>query len=81
MTAPNRATALTAGLAGLTLTLAACGPGDTTVTRSTFKDTAGRVCTQLVADGKVALDCDWPPADVRLGDALHDLLTPTPTRT
>lgn len=52
---------------------------------STFKDTAGRVCTQVTYGGGIALDCDYPPIESRAGNALDDLLkalpTPTPSNT
>lgn len=42
-------------------------------TRAEFTDKAGRHCTQV---GTTALDCDYPPAENRLGDALNGLVNP-----
>lgn len=46
-------------------------PTDTTVT--TFVDAHGRACTQVTAATTAAVDCDYPPAENRLGGFLDDL--------
>ena len=43
------------------------------LTRSTFTDSAGRTCTQVTTGPAVAIDCDFPPAENRLGGFLNDL--------
>lgn len=47
-------------------------------TLTTETDPAGRVCTIATTRDAVALDCDYPPAENRLGGWLDDLNTPTP---
>lgn len=57
--------------------LASCSSGDTTTTaRTEFTDRFGRQCTQVVARSGVALDCDHPAAESRLGSALEGLVQP-----
>lgn len=40
------------------------------VTLSTFTDSADRVCTQVTTSSAVAIDCDFPPAENRVGSWL-----------
>ena len=51
-------------------------PEPTAPVRSTFTDSAGRACTQVVTGSAVAIDCDFPPAENRLGGFLNDLDNP-----
>jgi hypothetical protein len=56
------------------------GGGDSSVSRSTFTDSFGRQCTQVVGAGWGALDCDYKPVESRLGSALEGIIpTAEPT--
>lgn len=63
--------ALAAVVLVVVVLLAVVTPG-----RSTFVDDTGRTCTQVTTVAGVALDCDYPPAESRLGGFLDDLDTP-----
>ena len=59
------------------VTLAAVGLGQfggDKPTRKEFTDSVGRHCVQVDNGSGVALDCDYPPAESRVGDALNGLL-------
>ena len=64
---------------GGVLLLSACGDGGTPTgpiakpVRQEFKDTFGRVCVSEYWAGRTAVDCDWPPAEDRLRDALKSI--------
>ena len=66
-------------LLGGVLLLSACGDGGTPTgpiakpVRQEFKDTFGRVCVSEFWAGRTAVDCDWPPAEDRLRDALKSI--------
>lgn len=62
--------ALTVGLLVGTMTSA---NADTTTRRVEFTDKAGRVCTQVQVGPAVAIDCDYKPAESRLGGLIDDL--------
>jgi hypothetical protein len=69
-----------AALVALTVAvLAGCGGSaqGKSSNRTEFTDKFGRNCTQVDPPGKaIALDCDYPPAENRLGDALNGLVNP-----
>jgi hypothetical protein len=47
------------------------------ITRTEFTNKAGQHCTQVTnGSNGVALDCDYPPAENRIGDALNGLVNP-----
>ena len=64
--------ALVALILGITIG-SLTGDADTTTRRSEFTDKAGRVCTQVQAGPAVAIDCDYKPAESRIGGLLNDL--------
>jgi hypothetical protein len=66
-------TALVALIIGLAVGSLTRADADPTTRRTEFTDKAGRVCTQVQVGSAVALDCDYKPAESRIGGLLNDL--------
>lgn len=64
---------ITAGVGFVLLNLMAPDTGRDDTRRVEFTDKAGRVCTQVQVGPAVAIDCDYKPAESRLGGLIDDL--------
>ena len=47
--------------------------GTGTSSKRFIEPATGRVCLEVISRSGVALDCDYPPADQRLANSLHNL--------